>query len=64
MNLLNTNFEEQKIGVRRLNLNNGHEHLISQPAANLLHDDGKAPSWAFHWNGNLTSQPAADLLHS
>jgi len=28
MNLLNTNFEEQKIGVRRLNLNNGHEHLI------------------------------------
>ena len=28
-----------------------------------IHDDGEAPSWAFHWHGHLTSRPAADLLH-
>jgi len=41
-----------------------HGHLTSRPAADLLHDDGKAPSWAFHWYGHLISRPAADLFHS
>ena len=28
-----------------------------------IHDDGKAPSWAFHFHGHLSSRPAVDLLH-
>jgi len=28
-----------------------------------IHDNGKAPSLAFHCHGHLTSRPAADLLH-
>jgi len=28
-----------------------------------IHDDGKAPSWAFHWHGHLTSRPTANLFH-
>jgi len=28
-----------------------------------IHDDGKAPSCAFHFHGHLSSQPAVDLLH-
>ena len=28
-----------------------------------IHDDGKAPSWAFHFHEHLSSRPAVDLLH-
>jgi len=28
-----------------------------------IHDDGEAPSWAFHCDGHLISRPVADLLH-
>ena len=28
-----------------------------------IHDDGRAPSWAFHFHGHLSSRPAVDLLH-
>jgi len=41
-----------------------HGHLTSRPAADLLHDDGRAQSWALHGHGHLISRPAADLLHS
>jgi len=28
-----------------------------------IHDDGKAPFWAFHFHGHVSSRPAVDLLH-
>jgi len=28
-----------------------------------IHDDDKAPSWAFYWHGHRISRPVADLLN-
>ena len=28
-----------------------------------IHNDGRAPSWAFHFHGHLSSRPAVDLLY-
>jgi len=33
----------------------GHGHLVNRPTADLLHDDGGAPSWALHGHGHLIS---------